>query len=56
MTEGERFALTSRESSLVFNNVMLSSVLGIVLLGTLYPLVTEAMGEGFGRAALFHAR
>ena len=45
VTEGERFALTSRESSLVFNNVMLSSVLGIVLLGTLYPLLTEAMGE-----------
>jgi cytochrome c-type biogenesis protein CcmF len=45
VTEGERFALTSRESSLVFNNVMLSSVLGIVLLGTLYPLLTETMGE-----------
>ena len=45
VTEGERFALTSRESSLVFNNVMLSSVLGIVLLGTLYPLLTEALGE-----------
>ncbi len=45
VTEGERFAVTSRESGLVFNNVMLSSVLGIVLIGTLYPLLTEAMGE-----------
>ena len=45
VTEGERFAVTSRESALVFNNVMLTSILGIVLMGTLYPLVTEAMGE-----------
>ncbi|NBC36408.1 heme lyase NrfEFG subunit NrfE [Novosphingobium sp. FSY-8] len=44
VTEGERFAITSREGALVFNNVMLSSILGITLLGTLYPLVTEAMG------------
>ncbi|MBY0392030.1 MAG: heme lyase NrfEFG subunit NrfE, partial [Novosphingobium sp.] len=34
----------SRESSLVFNNVMLCGILGIVLVGTLYPLLTEAMG------------
>jgi cytochrome c-type biogenesis protein CcmF len=45
VTEGERFALTSREAALVFNNVMLTSILGIVLLGTLYPLLTEAFGE-----------
>ena len=44
VTEGERFAVTSREGALVVNNVMLSSILGIVLLGTLYPLVTEALG------------
>ena len=42
VSEGERFSLTSREGALVFNNVMLSAILGIVLLGTLYPLVTEA--------------
>ncbi|MBE5073397.1 heme lyase CcmF/NrfE family subunit [Erythrobacteraceae bacterium E2-1 Yellow Sea] len=42
VAEGQRFALTSREGALVFNNVMLSATLGIVLLGTLYPLVTEA--------------
>ncbi|WP_421990855.1 heme lyase CcmF/NrfE family subunit [Qipengyuania sp.] len=40
--EGERFALASREGALVFNNVMLSAILAIVLLGTLYPLLTEA--------------
>lgn len=42
VAEGERFAVTSREGALVFNNVMLSAILGIVLLGTLYPLLTEA--------------
>jgi len=44
VTEGERFALVSREGALVFNNVMLTAILGIVLFGTLYPLVAEAMG------------
>jgi cytochrome c-type biogenesis protein CcmF len=44
VAEGERFAVTSRESALVFNNVMLTGVLGIVLIGTLYPLLAEAMG------------
>ncbi len=42
ISEGERFSVTSREGALVFNNVMLCSILGIVLLGTLYPLLTEA--------------
>ena len=44
VTEGERFAVVSRESALVVNNVMLSGTLGIVLIGTLYPLLAEAMG------------
>jgi len=42
VSEGQRFAATSREGALVFNNVMLSAILAIVLLGTLYPLLTEA--------------
>jgi len=42
VTEGERFASLSREGALVVNNVALSAILGIVLLGTLYPLLTEA--------------
>ena len=44
VAEGERFAVTSREAALVFNNVMLSGILGIVLIGTLYPLLAEALG------------
>jgi cytochrome c-type biogenesis protein CcmF len=44
VAEGKRFAAFSREGALVFNNVMLSAILAIVLLGTLYPLLTEAFG------------
>ena len=43
--EGNAFDLVSREGALVVNNLMLSSILGIVLIGTLYPLVAEGMGE-----------
>ena len=42
ISEGERFSVASREGALVFNNVMLSAILAVVLLGTLYPLLTEA--------------
>jgi cytochrome c-type biogenesis protein CcmF len=42
VAEGKRFAAMSREGALVFNNVMLSAILAIVLLGTLYPLLAEA--------------
>ena len=44
VTEGKRFAVVSREGALVINNVLLSAILGIVLFGTLYPLVAEAVG------------
>ncbi|MEO6387033.1 MAG: cytochrome c biogenesis protein CcsA, partial [Croceibacterium sp.] len=44
VAEGERFSVMSREGALVVNNVALSAILGIVLLGTLYPLLTEAFG------------
>lgn len=40
--EGSRFDLVSREAGLVANNLLLSAVLGIVLVGTLYPLILEA--------------
>src|SRR3954454_5836110 len=43
--EGSRFDLVSREGALVVNNLLLSVVLGLVLIGTLYPLATEAMGS-----------
>ncbi len=42
--EGQQFDLVSREGFLVANNLALSAILGIVLIGTLYPLVTEALG------------
>ncbi|HTN15407.1 MAG TPA: heme lyase CcmF/NrfE family subunit [Sphingomonadaceae bacterium] len=44
VAEGERFSVTSREGALVVNNVALSAILAIVLVGTLYPLLTEAFG------------
>ncbi len=44
VAEGERFSVMSREGALVVNNVALSAILCVVLLGTLYPLLTEAFG------------
>ncbi|MEG3154856.1 heme lyase CcmF/NrfE family subunit [Sphingomonas sp. RB1R13] len=41
--EGARFGLWSREGGLVANNLLLSVILGIVFVGTLYPLLAEAM-------------
>jgi len=41
--EGSRFDAVSREGSLVINNLLLSAILGIVLVGTLYPLMAEAL-------------
>jgi cytochrome c-type biogenesis protein CcmF len=43
--EGAPFELASRETLLVVNNLLLSVILGIVLIGTLYPLMTEAFGH-----------
>ena len=40
--EGSRFDPISREAGLVANNLLLSAILGIVLVGTLYPLLVEA--------------
>jgi len=42
--EGSRFDLVSREAGLVANNLLLSVILGVVLIGTLYPLIAEALG------------
>jgi cytochrome c-type biogenesis protein CcmF len=46
--EGSQFELVSREGALVANNLFLSVILGVVLFGTLYPLVTEAFGQRIG--------
>ncbi|HEX8525422.1 heme lyase CcmF/NrfE family subunit [Allosphingosinicella sp.] len=43
--EGSQFELVSREGALVLNNLLLSSILGIVFVGTLYPKVVEAFGH-----------
>ena len=43
--EGAPFELVSRETMLVANNLLLSVILGLVLIGTLYPLMTEAFGH-----------
>ena len=43
---GARFALLSRESLLLANNVLLVVACGAVLLGTLYPLALDAMNLG----------
>ena len=40
--EGARFDPISREAGLVANNLLLTAILGIVLVGTLYPLILEA--------------
>ncbi|HEC19922.1 MAG TPA: heme lyase CcmF/NrfE family subunit [Gammaproteobacteria bacterium] len=43
---GGRFELVSRESFLLVNNVMLVVAAGAVLLGTLYPLLLDALNMG----------
>ncbi|MGA7949686.1 MAG: heme lyase CcmF/NrfE family subunit [Thiobacillaceae bacterium] len=43
---GGRFDLVSRESFLLGNNVLLVVASGSVLLGTLYPLILDALGMG----------
>ncbi|MCS6996751.1 MAG: heme lyase CcmF/NrfE family subunit [Casimicrobiaceae bacterium] len=44
--EGGRFGLLSRESFLLGNNLLLVVATASVLLGTLYPLASEALGWG----------
>ena len=41
--EGSQFELVSREGALVANNLLLSAILGVVLIGTLYPLFIEGL-------------
>jgi cytochrome c-type biogenesis protein CcmF len=43
---GTRFSALSRESLLLVNNVLFVVAMGTVLLGTLYPLVLDALGMG----------
>lgn len=43
--QGEPFQLLSREGGIVANNIFLSVILAVVLIGTLYPLAAEAVGD-----------
>ncbi len=43
--EGATFEPVSREAALVLNNLFLTVILGVVLIGTLYPIVAQAMGQ-----------
>ena len=43
---GGAFAVASRETLLLVNNVLLMAAAGSVLLGTLYPLLIDALGLG----------
>ncbi|HUD42813.1 MAG TPA: heme lyase CcmF/NrfE family subunit [Dokdonella sp.] len=43
---GEPFAAVSRETTLLVNNLMFACAAAMVLLGTLYPLIGEALGLG----------
>src|SRR5690606_12840284 len=44
--EGAPFAAASRETLLLANNLLLVSACGMVLLGTLYPMLADALGLG----------
>lgn len=43
LSEPQGFMLVSRESALVINNIGLAVAMGTVLIGTLYPLLLEAL-------------
>jgi cytochrome c-type biogenesis protein CcmF len=46
LKSGALFSPVSRESSLLFNNIMMSTAAGSILLGTLYPLFMDVLGLG----------
>ncbi|HVJ00057.1 MAG TPA: heme lyase CcmF/NrfE family subunit [Sphingomonas sp.] len=50
---GATFEPVSREGALVVNNLLLSVILAIVLIGTLYPIVAAAMGVQLSVGAPF---
>ena len=43
LREGAPFELVSREAGIVGNNLLLTVILGVVFIGTLYPLLAEAV-------------
>ncbi|MDR6623767.1 heme lyase CcmF/NrfE family subunit [Caulobacter segnis] len=54
LNPGGQFRAISRESAIVLNNILLSTATAVVLLGTLFPLIREAMdGEAVSVGAPF---
>lgn len=53
ITQGSTFQLVSREGALVLNNLLLSVILGVVFIGTLYPLAAQAAGVQLSIGAPF---
>ncbi len=54
LNPGGQFRTISRESAIVLNNILLSTATAVVLLGTLYPLIREAIdGEAVSVGAPF---
>lgn len=43
---GGQFAMVSRETFLLVNNILLTTAAASVLLGTLYPLIIDALNQG----------
>ena len=55
VSEGKQFEAVSREGALVVNNLLLSVILVVVMVGTLYPLGLEAFsGEKISVGAPFY--
>ncbi|MGY0612294.1 MULTISPECIES: heme lyase CcmF/NrfE family subunit [unclassified Luteimonas] len=46
LAQGKPFAASSRETLLLVNNLLLASACAMVLLGTLYPLIADALDLG----------
>jgi cytochrome c-type biogenesis protein CcmF len=54
LNPGGQFRAISRESAIVLNNILLSTATAVVLLGTLFPLIREALdGEAVSVGAPF---
>ena len=51
--QGTTFEMVSREGALVANNLLLTVILGIVLIGTLYPIVAASFGVQLSVGAPF---
>ena len=51
--QGNTFDFVSREGALIANNLLLTVILGIVLIGTLYPIVAAGFGTQLSVGAPF---